>query len=46
MIPEVWLDVVISAEEQRAVYLGFLVNRLSNSSVFVEEAERARQNLV
>jgi len=48
-VPETWLlpDAKdLSAAEKRAVYLDFFTRRLSSSSKFVEEAIRARAELV
>src|SRR5688500_183526 len=39
-IPDVWLEGEIPPEERKAVYLEFLENRLRNSNIFLEEAER------
>ena len=47
LIPDVWLAGAESAaQESRAVYAGFLKNRLENSEIFVQEALRAREALV
>jgi hypothetical protein len=46
LIPDVWLvDEALQAtpEEMRSVYIKFLENRLSNSNVFVNEANHARK---
>ncbi|HEX2914036.1 MAG TPA: HipA family kinase [Chloroflexia bacterium] len=48
-IPESWLDnepAFANPAEQRAAYVTYLLKRLEASSVFVEEAQRARANLV
>lgn len=45
-IPEIWLQGAGSADEQRATYVQFLEQRLLASSRFVEEADRARAQLV
>jgi hypothetical protein len=48
-VPEAWLlpeAKELSAAEKRAVYLEFFTRRLANSSKFVEEATRARAELV
>jgi hypothetical protein len=48
-VPEAWLlpeAKELSAAEKRAVYLEFFVRRLESSSKFVEEAIRARAELV
>lgn len=45
MIPSVWLEEdgsELSPEERREVYRNFLIQRLKNSSLFVEEAIRQR----
>jgi hypothetical protein len=48
LIPEVWLDErsFETAEDQRKAYAYFLNTRIENSSVFVNEAENARQTLI
>lgn len=49
MIPDDWLmseQHVESAERQRQVYVEFLQTRLAASSIFVEEAQHARQRVV
>ena len=47
LIPEDWLEAEGSeADEKRAVYAGFLKERLANSEIFLEEAQRAREALV
>lgn len=46
-IPDLWLEPGIeTADEKRTVYIEYLLNRLDTSQIFVEEAERARANLV
>jgi hypothetical protein len=48
-VPDAWLlseAKDLSAAEKRAVYLDFFTRRLSGSSKFVEEAIRARAELV
>jgi hypothetical protein len=46
-IPDVWLDQDgETPDAKRAIYVEFLLNRLSASEIFVEEAERARKSLV
>ena len=48
-IPEEWLrqsSENIPPEEQRRVYSEFLKRRLSNSEIFLNHADRARQELV
>jgi hypothetical protein len=48
-VPEAWLlpeAKDLSAEEKRAIYLDFFTRRLNGSSKFVEEAIRARAELV
>ncbi|WP_461787712.1 HipA family kinase [Pedobacter sp.] len=48
LIPEAWLDErsFETAEQQREAYAQFLNTRIQNSSVFVNEAENARQALI
>lgn len=48
LIPEEWLDErsFDTAEQQREAYAHFLNTRIQNSSVFVNEAENARQTLI
>lgn len=48
LIPDVWLDErsFETAEDQRKAYAYFLNTRIENSSVFVNEAENARQTLI
>lgn len=48
LIPDEWLDERLfeSAEAQRNAYAYFLNTRIENSSVFVNEAENARQTLI
>ena len=48
LIPDEWLDERLfeSAESQRNAYAHFLNTRIENSSVFVKEAENARQTLI
>ena len=47
LIPEKWLEAEGSeADRKRAVYAGFLTERLANSEIFLEEAQRAREALV
>jgi len=48
LIPEEWLDErsFETAEQQREAYAQFLNTRIQNSSVFVNEAENARQALI
>ena len=48
LIPSEWLisDESTDAEENRNMYYRFLVNRIDNSSIFVKEAEHARQALI
>jgi hypothetical protein len=48
-VPEAWLlpeAKDLSAAEKRAMYLDFFTRRLNGSSKFVEEAIRARAQLV
>ncbi len=48
LIPNEWLDErqFLSADEQRNAYAYFLNTRIENSSIFVTEAENARQILI
>ncbi|WP_113661147.1 HipA family kinase [Pedobacter nanyangensis] len=48
LIPDEWLDERLfgTAEAQRNAYAHFLNTRIENSSVFVKEAENARQTLI
>ena len=50
LIPDEWLATAeptdISAEEKRSTYLHFLTARLSHSSIFINEANHAREALV
>lgn len=49
MVPEEWILAsrdTETAEEARAVYLSFLMKRLDNSEVFVNEANDARKALI
>jgi len=46
MIPAAWLKDGAAPDEQRATYVRFLERRLEASSVFLEEALRARAQLV
>lgn len=48
LVPEVWLgtEPFTSVREHREAYVGFLSKRLESSSAFIEEAERARAQLV
>lgn len=48
LIPDAWLDerMFESAEAQRNAYAYFLNTRIENSSVFVKEAENARQTVI
>lgn len=48
LIPDEWLDErsFETAEDQRKAYAYFLNTRIENSSVFVNEAENARQTLI
>ena len=47
LIPEAWLEAEGSgADSKRAVYSGFLTERLANSEIFLKEAQRAREALV
>ena len=45
LIPDEWLvDEFDSVEEHRAAYAHFLITRIANSAVFVNEAQHAQQN--
>jgi hypothetical protein len=46
MIPDLWLEGGGPPDERRSVYIEFLERRLNNSSIFLKEAERAREKLV
>lgn len=49
LVPDVWLTGepgFASAEAQRAAYVAYLADRLEGSVLFVEEARRARQQLL
>ena len=48
LIPDEWLDErsFETAEDQRKAYAYFLNTRIENSSIFVTEAENARQTLI
>ena len=49
LIPEDWLLAIgsgASAEENRNVYANFLLTRLSSSSIFLNEAQHAREALI
>lgn len=46
LIPTQWLSSDAAADEQRGIYLEYLVRRLQTSQTFVEEAVRARALLV
>ena len=48
LIPNEWLvsDSAPSADENRKVYEQFLLNRISQSHIFVKEAQHARQALI
>lgn len=47
LIPEEWLtDVFETSEEHRQAYIKFLMLRITNSSVFVNEAQNAREELI
>ncbi len=45
-IPEAWLDESTSFELQRQRYLQYFITRLSNTSIFINEAEHAREALI
>lgn len=49
MVPDSWLmneDETVTAEDKRKVYRNFLINRLNQSAVFVNEARHARESLI
>jgi len=49
MIPDTWLiqeSSLDAAEDKREVYYQFLMNRLSHSAIFVNEANHAREALI
>lgn len=48
LIPDEWLneDIFPSSKQQRNAYAKFLTNRITNSSIFVKEAQNARQTLI
>jgi hypothetical protein len=48
LIPEDWLveEAFASVDEHRAAYVNYLVDRLEHASIFIEEALRAREQLV
>lgn len=48
LIPDEWLqwDWAMEPDELRNVYFQFLTKRLNHSSIFVKEAQNARQNLI
>jgi hypothetical protein len=49
MIPDLWLiteSSLASAQENREVYYQFLINRLSHSAIFLNEAQHARKALI
>jgi len=49
MVPEAWLmngDSDESAETKREVYSHFLINRISHSAIFINEARHARESLI
>jgi hypothetical protein len=45
-VPDAWLESGIAAAERRAEYLAYFQQRLASASLFVEEAIRARAQLV
>ena len=46
-VPDSWLEPEGSQiEERRRIYVEYLKRRLAHSDIFLEEAERARKNLV
>lgn len=48
LIPDEWLlsEPTVTAAESRKVYETFLLNRLANSSIFLNEAQHAREALI
>ena len=49
LIPDTWLinnDSNQTAEEKRSVYSNFLINRLNQSAIFVNEARHARESII
>ncbi|MDQ6609523.1 MAG: aminotransferase class I and II, partial [Bacteroidota bacterium] len=48
LIPDEWLvsESVVSIEEGRKVYEQFLMNRISNSFIFINEAQHAREAVI
>ncbi len=48
LIPDEWLneDIFPSSKQQRNAYAKFLTSRITNSSIFVKEAQNARQTLI
>ena len=47
LVPDIWLaEPNLSFEEQRKVYTGFLHTRITSSSIFVKEAQHARQQII
>jgi hypothetical protein len=48
LIPNEWVvnESAPNAEENRKVYEQFLLNRISQSHIFVKEAQHARQALI
>ncbi len=48
LIPDEWLneDLFTSSQQQRDSYAKFLNNRIANSSIFVKEAQNARETII
>ncbi len=49
LVPDVWLsgeDVFASADEHREAYIEYLLARIANSEIFVNEAQHARKTLI
>lgn len=47
LVPDIWLtEPDQTADEQRKVYTGFLNTRIASSSIFVKEAQHARQEII
>ena len=47
LVPDIWLtEPNLTFEDQRKVYAGFLNTRSSSSSIFVKEAQHARQQII
>ncbi|HVG42326.1 MAG TPA: hypothetical protein VM888_12005, partial [Chitinophagaceae bacterium] len=49
LIPDDWLENISATEQakdKKNVYAKFLENRISNSQIFVKEAQHARKSLI